>query len=111
GTDLHTDQLHEELQAYVKLGLPAEKALDPVTVNGARLIGAESKLGTIEAGKLADLVILPGDPREQLSLLAEPTWVVCRGVAHDGEQLRRLVAERGPDESIAGAPARVGLVS
>jgi imidazolonepropionase-like amidohydrolase len=111
GADLHTDQLHSELEAYVKLGLTRQDVLLPVTVNGARLIGAEDKLGTIEQGKLADMVVLPGDPREQLALLAEPTWVICRGVAYDGDQLRRLVADRGPDESIAGAHEKVGTAS
>ena len=107
GTDLHTEYLHSELEGYVKLGLPVERALKAVTVTGARLIGAEDKLGTVEPGKLADLVVLPGDPREDLTLLAAPTWVVSRGVAFECEQLRRLVAERGPDESITSAPERV----
>jgi imidazolonepropionase-like amidohydrolase len=107
GTDLHTEYLHSELEGYVSLGLPVERALEAVTVTGARLIGAEDTLGTIEPGKLADLVVLPGDPREDLTLLGAPTWVVSRGVAFDCEQLRRLVAERGPDESITSAPERV----
>lgn len=92
GTDLHTDQLHAELQAYVSLGLDTDRALRTVTVNGARLLGMEDRLGTVEVGKSADLVVLEGDPREDLSMLATPWAVVARGVAFDGAQLRRLVA-------------------
>jgi imidazolonepropionase-like amidohydrolase len=108
GADLHTDHLHSELEAYVRLGLPVENALETVTVNGARLIGATDKLGTVEPGKLADLIVLPGDPREDLSMLASPTWVVSRGVAYDCGQLRRLVSDRGPEESIATPPPAIG---
>jgi imidazolonepropionase-like amidohydrolase len=92
GTDLHTDQLHEELEAFVSLGLRREDALAPVTTNAARLLGLEEQLGTIEPGKLADLVVLDGDPREDLSLLATPSVVISRGNVHSGLELRRLVA-------------------
>jgi imidazolonepropionase-like amidohydrolase len=92
GTDLHCDQLHTELEAYVEMGLSTTDALKTVTVNGARLIGMADELGAVEVGKLADLVVLDGDPRENLALLAAPWKVVARGVAHDGAELRRLVA-------------------
>lgn len=92
GTDLHTDQLHTELEAYVGLGLPVEQALRTATVNGARLLGLEDRIGTVEVGKVADLAILDGDPREDLSFLAAPWAVVSRGVSFDGAQLRRLAA-------------------
>jgi hypothetical protein len=92
GTDLHTDQLHEELEAFVSLGLKREDALAPVTTNAARLLGLDDKLGTIEPGKLADLIVVDGDPREDLSLLATPSIVVSRGNVYSGGELRRLVA-------------------
>jgi imidazolonepropionase-like amidohydrolase len=92
GTDLHTDQLHEELEAFVSLGLKREDALAPVTTNAARLLGLDDKLGTIEPGKLADLIVVEGDPREDLSLLATPSIVVSRGNVYSGGELRRLVA-------------------
>ncbi|MPZ28329.1 MAG: amidohydrolase family protein [Micromonosporaceae bacterium] len=94
GTDLHCDQLHTELQAYVELGLTTTEALKTATVNGARLVGMQDELGAVEAGKLADLVVLDGDPRQDLTLLATPWQVIARGVVHDGAELRRLVATR-----------------
>jgi imidazolonepropionase-like amidohydrolase len=51
----------------------------------------------VAEGRRADLVILDGDPRTDLSVLATPWKVVAGGVAHDGAELRRLVAtERMP---------------
>jgi imidazolonepropionase-like amidohydrolase len=92
GTDLHTDELHEELEAFVSLGLKREDALAAVTTTAARLLGLEDRLGTVEPGKLADLIVVDGDPRDDFSLLATPSLVVSRGVAFAGDELRRLVA-------------------
>jgi imidazolonepropionase-like amidohydrolase len=93
GTDLHTDHLHSELEVYVSLGLPRERALECVTVNGARLLGMEDRLGSVEPGKLADLSILDGDPREDLSLLARPWLVVLAGRSYDAAAIRALVGD------------------
>lgn len=92
GTDLHNDELHTELQAYVRLGLTPTQALKTATVNGAKLLGLDSELGSLTPGKLADLVVLDRDPRTDLTAIATPVTVVSRGVAFSGEQLRRLVA-------------------
>ncbi|WP_432826192.1 amidohydrolase family protein [Dactylosporangium sp. CA-092794] len=96
GTDLHNDELHTELQAYVRLGLTPTEALKTATVNGAKLLGLDGELGTVAPGKLADLVVLDRDPRADLTAIATPVTVVSRGVAHDGAQLRRLVAPARP---------------
>jgi imidazolonepropionase-like amidohydrolase len=90
GTDLHTDQLHDELQGLVEAGLSVDEALQAATINAARLLGLEGVLGTIEPGKAADLIVLDGDPREKLSRLSSPYAVVTRGQWLQGEQLRAL---------------------
>ena len=92
GTDLHNDELHTELQAYVRLGLTPTQALRTATINGAQLLGLDSELGSVAPGKLADLVVLDRDPRDDLTAISTPVTVVSRGVAFSGEQLRRLVA-------------------
>jgi len=91
GTDLHNDELHTELQAYVRLGLTPTQALQTATINGARLLGMDSELGSVAPGKAADLVVLDRDPRTDLTALATPVTVVSRGAAFSGAQLRRLV--------------------
>jgi imidazolonepropionase-like amidohydrolase len=51
-----------ELELLVEAGLKPEDALRAATINAARMIGREKDLGTVERGKLADLVILDGNP-------------------------------------------------
>lgn len=50
--------LHDELHLFVKAGLSPFEALKTATVNPSRYLGLEKELGTIERGKLADLVLL-----------------------------------------------------
>ena len=54
--------LHTELAAYVETGFTPFQALQTATVNTAALLNAEHDLGTIEAGKLADIVLVDGNP-------------------------------------------------
>ena len=54
--------LHGELEEYVVAGLTPFEALQTATVNTARLLNAEADLGTLQVGKLADLVVVDGDP-------------------------------------------------
>src|SRR5262249_51143953 len=54
--------LHTELAAYVESGFMPFQALQTATVNTAALLNAQSDLGTIEPGKLADIAIVEGNP-------------------------------------------------
>src|SRR5581483_790455 len=54
--------LHTELAAYVEAGFTPFQALQTATVNTAALLNAQNDLGTIEPGKLADLVVVEGNP-------------------------------------------------
>jgi len=55
-----------ELELLVEAGLTPSEALSAATSNAARMIGREKDLGTIESGKLADLVILDADPLQDI---------------------------------------------
>jgi imidazolonepropionase-like amidohydrolase len=60
----------KELEAYVKgAGISALEVLTWATRNGAELLGMRDDLGAIEAGKLADLLVVDGDPSEDITLL------------------------------------------
>ncbi|HVN88946.1 MAG TPA: amidohydrolase family protein [Candidatus Binataceae bacterium] len=62
----------KELEAYVKgAGIPAIDVIQWATKNGAELLGMKDDLGTIEAGKLADLLVVNGDPSADITLLAD----------------------------------------
>jgi imidazolonepropionase-like amidohydrolase len=62
----------KELQAYVKgAGIPPLEVITWATRNGAELLGMADDLGTIEAGKLADLLVVNGDPVKDIAVLAD----------------------------------------
>lgn len=53
-----------EAAAAVPFGLPPQEALKAVTLNAAAILGVEDQIGSIETGKLADLIVTDGDPLE-----------------------------------------------
>jgi imidazolonepropionase-like amidohydrolase len=60
----------KELEAYVNgAGIPALEVINWATRNGAELLGMKDDLGTIEAGKLADLLVVDGDPTADIKIL------------------------------------------
>jgi imidazolonepropionase-like amidohydrolase len=71
--------LHVELALYVEAGLSPAEALRTATLDAARALGYASELGSIEAGKLADLVVLDGDPLEDIGALRRIRAVVSGG--------------------------------
>ncbi len=79
--------LHTELAAFVAEGLTPLAALQSATLNPAKFLHGTDSLGTIAAGKLADLVLLDADP---LADIANTTNDPCRG------RQRPLFRPRGP---------------
>jgi imidazolonepropionase-like amidohydrolase len=62
----------KELEAYVKgAGIPALDVIGWATRNGAEMLGMKDDLGTIEAGKLADLLVVNGDPVKDIKVLQD----------------------------------------
>ena len=95
GTDYLSDPLSPmgqnavELRLYVeKAGLTPMQAIVCATRNNAELLGLADRIGTIEAGKRADLVVVEGDPLQDINILG------CREnilrVYKDGRQVPRL---------------------
>jgi len=77
----HGDYI-SEFEIYVKeLGIPALDVIGWATRNGGQLVRSEGDLGTIEAGQLADLLVVAGDPTEDISCLrAAPLAILTDGV-------------------------------
>lgn len=72
-----------EFQLLVEWGgMAPMDAIMAGTRNAARLLGLQDQIGTLEAGKLADIVAVPGDPTSDISVLQKPTFVMRNGVIH-----------------------------
>src|SRR5246127_550462 len=69
----------QEFSSMVKFGMTPAQAIRAATVNAAELLGTKDSLGTLAAGKLADLVAVPGDPLSAVSLLEKVEFVMKGG--------------------------------
>ena len=58
-----------ELELYVELGMPPHRALQSATIDAAKLLGRDDELGSVTVGKLADLIIVEGNPLDDITLL------------------------------------------
>ena len=66
----------QELRRMVEFGMTPMQAVEAATRSAATLLGLESELGTIEAGKHADLILVNGNPLDDIALLQDPRNVV-----------------------------------
>jgi hypothetical protein len=80
-------------ELLVQAGFTAEQAIQVLTLNGARILGEESRIGSIAAGKAADLVVIRGNPVATPAQIYEVTLVFRDGVGYDSGRLRE--AARG----------------
>jgi hypothetical protein len=87
--------LHEELALLVEAGLTPLEALRTATVNPARVLGLADSLGTIEAGKLADLVLLDANPLADIANTRRIRAVVADGRLFRRADLDQLLAKVG----------------
>lgn len=83
--------LHSELEMLVRAGLPPLEALRAATLRPAEFFGLEGEMGTIEPGRLADLVLLDGNPLEDITNTRSVRAVVTKGELLDREELDALV--------------------
>lgn len=115
GTDTGTPSLvpgfalHEELELLVRAGLTPAQALRSATLEPARYLGLEDEQGTVEPGKVADLVLLDADPLRDITNTTRIDAVVVRGCLVDSAARARMlddVATAALDPSApAAAPA------
>ena len=85
--------LHDELELLVSAGLTRLEALQAATLNPAKFLGKERDLGTVEPGKVADLVLLDADPMEDIRNTRKIRGVVLNGRFLDRAALDKLLAE------------------
>jgi imidazolonepropionase-like amidohydrolase len=93
GTDVgvpgHT--LHRELELYVKAGMTPLEAIQTATITPARVMKLDNEVGTIAAGRRADLIVLDANPVEDISNIRKVRLVVTLGRLFDCAKLWEIV--------------------
>ncbi|MGL6291110.1 MAG: amidohydrolase family protein [Silanimonas sp.] len=93
--------LHRELELYTMAGIPANEVLQIATRNGARYSGLENERGRIATGFVADLVLVDGDPTQDITALRRMVTVVTQGKHIDPAAVHR---ELGIRPFVEGGP-------
>ncbi len=75
--------IHREMHAMTRAGVPNEVVLTAATINGARALNLDHRLGSIQEGKLADLTIVRGDPLTDITATRNVLHVVRGGELYD----------------------------
>lgn len=83
--------LHDELQFYVTAGLTTLQALQTATIIPAKFLGKQEEFGSIEEGKIADIVLLDANPLEHIQNLRRINAVFLNGVLMDKSYLEQLL--------------------
>ena len=84
---LHGPTVQHELALWVRAGIPAAVALQAATYNAARLLRAENHIGSIRAGNDADLLVVDGNPLEDIGAVERISIVFFKGEQLDRSDL------------------------
>jgi len=84
--------VHDEMALFVKAGLTPMEAIQAATRNPAQFLGLDRSVGTIEKGKLADLVLLDANPLEDINNTRKINSVIFQGRMMDRAELNRKLA-------------------
>ena len=96
--------LHEELQRLVAAGFTPLEALQTATIHPARFFHMEDHLGTIESGKIADLVLLDANPLEDIRNTQKVSSVVLKGRFLSRNDLQKML--EGVEETARKEPSK-----
>jgi hypothetical protein len=89
--DLPGFTLHRELELYAKAGISAPEVLRIATLGAARVAKRDQELGSIAPGKLADMVLVDGDPAKSISDIRRPTLVIKDGAFYEPAALYKAL--------------------
>lgn len=86
--------VYRELELYAAAGIPPMAVLQTATLGAARAAGMERRSGSVEPGKVADLIVLDGNPLENLRNLQRVRLVMSRGTLYRSADLWRAAGFR-----------------
>jgi imidazolonepropionase-like amidohydrolase len=93
--------LHDEMALFVReLGMTPAEVIERATRRSAKFLGISDQTGTVEQGKMADLVLLDANPLNDIRNTKRIVAVILRGTLYDKGGLRRILA------AVGGAPDR-----
>jgi imidazolonepropionase-like amidohydrolase/ABC-type multidrug transport system permease subunit len=84
---IHGPTVQHELQLWVQAGIPPAAALQAATLNAARLLRADNRIGSIRPGNEADLLVVDGNPLEDITATERISMVVFKGERIDRTEL------------------------
>jgi imidazolonepropionase-like amidohydrolase len=76
---LHGPTVQTEIELWVKAGVPPAKAIEAATRAAAALLGQSQRIGAIETGKQANLLLVDGNPLEDVTALRRISLVMLKG--------------------------------
>jgi imidazolonepropionase-like amidohydrolase len=76
---LHGPTVQHEIELWVEAGIPIEVALQAATANAAKLLRADSRIGTIEKGKEATMLMVDGNPLQDVKAISSISMVFLKG--------------------------------
>ncbi len=88
---LHGPSVFREMQLMRDAGLSMPEVLLSATLNGAKVMGMDRELGTVQPGMLADLIILNADPLQSVDNLSKVHRTIKGGVIYDPVKLMRSI--------------------
>jgi hypothetical protein len=78
---------HRELELYEKAGIPAAEVLKLATIKSAKITGVSDSFGSIKVGKRADLILIDGNPLEEMSDIRKVEWTMKGAYLYYADEL------------------------
>lgn len=91
--------LHREMELLVEAGLTPMEAIQAATLNAAKALRKYAEFGSVEVGKRANLVVVQGDPSQNISDIGSTVMIFKRGKQYDPDKLRESVLGKIGKES------------
>jgi len=94
--NFHTEAIWREMSALVDVGMTPIQVISAATKTNAQIIGRADELGTIEPGKLADILVVDGNPLFDINVLGYVSFVIKDGVPwYDASKVTDALARVG----------------